>query len=344
MNDYIFAGSVVTRSPLAVSPPGHLDRHKRSLLPRMTVLTAAGPIETVIVPGSTIRGRYRHACAEVCLEGEKPVSFSRYLALTVGGVRGTKKVPRVGLQERQTFVEGEPMLALFGAGDSAIGWIPSRLDVGMAVPSEPTEAMVLTGRRGDATEDPLLLEVLAEEERATVAAGAAANHDRSQAAVRVREAERRIERAAKAGEDTTELDRELAAARRCVEAAAKAQAQNLGSDVSVLLPLPGYEAIPAGTVLSHRMFACGVTEEQMRLLVAGLARFAADPWFGGRRAHGCGRVFVEYDVRRIDAGKPTHVGTIRIDPDRWDDGESSLVLTGEPAKWDEEGLGESRAP
>ena len=344
MTDYLFSGSVVTRAPLAVSPPGHLDRNKRLLLPRMTVLTAAGPVETVIVPGSTIRGRYRHACAEVCLESEKPVSFARYLALTVGGVRGTKTVARVGLQERQAFVDGEPMLALFGAGDSAIGWIPSRLDVAMAVPSEPTEAMVLTGRRGDATSDPLLLEVLAEEERAAVTAGAEANHARSQAAVRVREVERHIRRAAKAGEDTTGLDGELAEARRCVEAAAKAQAEHLGSDVSVLLALPGYEAIPAGTVLGHRMFARGVTEDQMRLLVAGLARFAADPRFGGHRAHGCGRVLVEYDVRRFDGGKLTLVGTIRIDPNRWDDGESSLVLTGEPARWHEAGSGASRAP
>ena len=81
MNDYLFTGSIITRSPLAVSPPGHLGPAKRLLLPRMTVSTAAGPLETVFVPGSTIRGRYRHACADVCLAREKPVSFVRYLAL-----------------------------------------------------------------------------------------------------------------------------------------------------------------------------------------------------------------------------------------------------------------------
>ena len=77
MNDYLFTGSIITRSPLAVSPPGHLGPDKRSLLPRMTVSTAAGPLDTVFLPGSTIRGGYRHACADVCLAREKPVTFER---------------------------------------------------------------------------------------------------------------------------------------------------------------------------------------------------------------------------------------------------------------------------
>ena len=66
-----------------------------------------------------------------------------------------------------------------------------------------------------------------------------------------------------------------------------------------MLPLPGYEAIPAGVILKHRRFLKHVPPEQTRLFMAGLARFAEDPRFGAHRAHGCGLVCVEYRVKRL---------------------------------------------
>ena len=71
----------------------------------------------------------------------------------------------------------------------------------------------------------------------------------------------------------------------------------------------------------------------MSLLTAGLARFADDPRFGAHRAHGCGRVAVHYEVKRLDGARARPVGAVSIDPDRWDRDESALVLTGEPARW-----------
>ena len=71
MQTYLFTGTITTRQPLAYSPPDHQDRARKSLLPRMTVPTAAGPMNTVFVSGSTIRGKLRHACADVYLEREK---------------------------------------------------------------------------------------------------------------------------------------------------------------------------------------------------------------------------------------------------------------------------------
>ena len=114
----------------------------------MTVPTAAGPLDTVFIPGSTIRGRYRHASANVCLERERPVSFERYLELKIGGIKGTDKERRVGLLERDAFLQAEPLLSLFGAGASGIGWIHGRLDVGAALPAEPAEPVVITGSAG----------------------------------------------------------------------------------------------------------------------------------------------------------------------------------------------------
>ena len=103
--------------------------------------------------------------------------------------------------------------------------------------------------------------------------------------------------------------------------------------MSLLLPLAGYEAIPPGTVLNHRMFFRHVSEIEMQLFMAGLVRFAEDPRFGAHRAHGCGRVAVEYAVKRLDGVHARTVGEVTIDPDRWDRDGSSLALTGAPARW-----------
>jgi len=341
---YLFTGTITTREPLALSPPGHARPDKCALLPRMTVPTAAGPMETVFLGASSIRGRLRHACADVCLERERPVAFGRFLELKLGGIRGSAEDPRVGIAERGAYLEGEPLLSLFGAGASPIGWIHGRVDVGAALPAELVEPVVLNGRRGDPSEDPSLLEVLEEPEHARVAQGLEANRRRSRAAAEVRALRQRISRAARDGEDAGELREALDAARATEEEAARVQSALFGSSVSPRLPLPGYEALPTGTVLAHRVFVRHVSKAELALLMAGLARFAEDPRFGARRAHGCGRVAVEYAVRRIDGVDARAVGAVSIDPDRWDGGGSSLALEGEPASWLEAWHGPPPAP
>ena len=265
----LFTGTITTREPLAWSPPGHVGPDKRALLPRMTVPTAAGPMESAFLGASTIRGRYRHACADRCLERERPVSLSRFLELKVGGVKGSAEDRRVDVRERIAFLEGEPVLSLFGAGASPIGWVHGRLDVGTALPSEPIEPVLLNGRRGNATEDPILLDVLDAEEVTRVRGGLDANRRRSRAVAEIRALRQRIARATRAGEDASELLLELEAARESEDGAARAQCELVGSDVSLLLPLPGYEALPTGTVLSHRMYLRHVSRRRARPLHGG---------------------------------------------------------------------------
>ena len=333
MHTYLFTGTLTTREPLAYSPPNHRAADKRALLPRMVVASAAGPLESIFLSGSTIRGTYRHACADVWLERGETVSLERYLELTIGGVRGSGEAPRVGLTERAAYLAGDPFLDLFGAGRSPIGWIHSRLDVGAALPEEPTQPILVNGARGDATTNPMLLEVLDADEREAVLDGLVANRRRSQAAAQARGLARRIRQANRAGQDTAELDRAHDAARRAEANAARDQSELVGSDVSPFLALPGYEAIPPGTVLQHRMFCRYASERQMALLMGGLERFARDPRFGAHRAQGCGRVCVEYAVKRIEGTRAQPVGAVSIDPDRWDADARSLFVSGAPERW-----------
>ena len=330
---FLFTGEITALEPLAWSPPGNVAPNRRSLLPRMTVLTAAGPMDGVFLGGSAIRGRYRHACADVCLERERPVTYERYLELKLGGVKGSGEGKRVDLREQSAFLEREPLLSLFGAGASAIGWIHGRADVGAARPVEPVEPVVLNGRRGDAALDSILIDVLDEAEYDRVRLAVEANHRRSLAAAEVRARKHDVARAVRTGEDDAAPRLELERALRNETEAANAQAELAGSDVSMLLPLPGYEAMPAGTVLEHRMVFFHVSAGEMAVFMAGLRRFAQDPRFGAHRAHGCGRVAVEYAAKRIDGVDARPVGEVSIDPGRWDADGSSLALEGEPERW-----------
>ena len=187
--------------------------------------------------------------------------------------------------------------------------------------------------RSDATTDPMLLKVLDPHERAAVLEGQAANRSRSQAAAERRELTRRLRQEKKAKHDTTELERALDAAHQAEQEAVRTQSELLGSNVSLQMPLPGYEAIPPGTVLNHRLFFKHVTRRQLALFMGGLERFAQDPRFGAHRAHGCGRVSIAYEVKRLDGARAHSIGAVSIDPQRWDDNESSLELSGEPERW-----------
>ena len=161
---------------------------------------------------------------------------------------------------------------------------------------------------------------------AKVLDGLNANRTRSRKAAEVRDIRRRIASARKAEQDTSELDQSLEEAERAVEDAERVQSDILGSDVSLLLPLPGYEAIPSGTVLNHRMFLKNVSDVQLGLFMAGLAdsrrtRDSAPPRARLRAGmHGV-------PVKRIEGASARPVGDLSIDPDRWHDDESSLSLS-----------------
>jgi hypothetical protein len=90
--------------------------------------------------------------------------------------------------------------------------------------------------------------------------------------------------------------------------------KTLLSDVSILLPLAGYEGIGPGSECDHEMFLEGGTEIEVGLLLHGLHQFALTPFVGGHRNHLNGKVSLAYEVFRLDEEAECYVavGTIRI--------------------------------
>lgn len=303
--DIMFEGELTTVSPLAYSPPDSTGPNKESLLPRITAFENGQPVEVPFVSGAAFRGPLRRACADALREkvGVKP-SFITLLEWRVGGAKGSEK-EEIDPAERLALIDRHPLLALFGAGSSKAGFVSSKLRTGHLIPPGGTTPVVIRGVRRGEHRDVAVITQLDEAEREKLFKWSDANTARSRLQGEKTTAQRRLnvlkrevgdgKRAAsdpdyRAAQETFErLSRDLDEA----EIAAAA----LGGDVSILLPLPGYEALPAGIRIRHRFDARGVSMLQVGLLVAGLRRWTMDPRIGARIAHGCGEVAGHYNVR-----------------------------------------------
>ena len=79
------------------------------------------------------------------------------------------------------------------------------------------------------------------------------------------------------------------AAKDCFEAA--------GGAVNIQQLLGGYETIPEGTVLKHRMHGRELSKTELAFLFLGLRKLAREGRLGAHAAHGCGYFTAEYDVQ-----------------------------------------------
>jgi hypothetical protein len=89
-----------------------------------------------------------------------------------------------------------------------------------------------------------------------------------------------------------------------------------GAEVSVLMPLAGYEAIPVGTHLAHDFTLLRVLECEVGLFLLALDRLAQNPILGAHSNHGCGIVSGTWNVamRVGDLGRYENIGEIAMKP------------------------------
>ncbi len=116
-----------------------------------------------------------------------------------------------------------------------------------------------------------------------------------------------LKAAKKAGDKDTvaQLDSQLAALATVLDQAVGIA----GTDLSVQMPLPGYEVIPPGLPLSHRLVASQINDVELGLLVLALDKFAKSPFLGAHHAQGCGIVEASWAVS-LDG----MAGTLEIKP------------------------------
>jgi hypothetical protein len=315
-------GEIVAESPLATSPPNtpigtpapSAQSRPPTPLPRMPkFLQEVGLVLVPYFPASGIRGRLRRLCEEAARygiageDGLSPFGIEDVYYLRNGGIKGGGDENKVDILAAAVRRDRNPLIALFGANSP---WDKGRLRVGRAAPATPVTVDVVRGvraddfgRGGDA------LVVLSPEGRSEWL-------ERSQRvaqASRMRQRLAEIDRARRREKDAGRL---AALNAEAADIQAGLQGSESGTEVSVLLPLPGYEAIPAGTRLEHDFTLIDVRGYEVGLFLEALDRLALEPVIGAHVSQGCGIISGTWQVRmrRGALGRYENVGEIRLEP------------------------------
>ena len=317
-------GEITAVSQLATSPPNTPTgtpaptplSDPPTPLPRMSITVDGGSAELVpYFPGSGIRGRLRRMAEEVVRyglageDGPSPFGVDDAYYLRNGGVKGSEKEDKADILGAQARRDRNPLIGLFGAGAP---WDKGRLNVGHARPTAPIRVDVVRGvRRDDFSGGGDALVALAPEGRTQWLEMS----QRKALAARERQRQRDLEKAARREMEPAEkkrLEEEAAALKSEIE---KREAE-AGVDVSVLMPLSGYEAIPAGTRLRHDFTLLRVNEHEVGLFLLALDRLALAPIIGAHGNHGCGIISGTWRVRLRsgDLGRYEEIGELALKP------------------------------
>jgi CRISPR type IV-associated protein Csf2 len=312
----VLNGTITAETPLATAPH-RPESEKRadfgvknppSRLPRMTV----GGVETVYFPGSGLRGKLRRMAMqrvrEALQEDGKPIfTLDDHFFNVIGGIKDKGSDSKADIVAAADLRNRNPIISLFGSMAAHIG---GRLMIGHAVPVHPTAPIVLTGVRTDDFErQPDNLRFLSEEEREKWQAMSEQGAENSKAKTELKNVETDLRKLSKAkGEIDADKVDELSKRRDALKEAVSA------ASVNVKQVLAGYETIPQGTVMSHKIVFRCATKLEIGLLMDALSEFALDPIIGAHSARGCGVISATYNATMRDGDRYVDAGSVTITP------------------------------
>jgi hypothetical protein len=201
-----------------------------------------------------------------------------------------------------------PLLSLFGAGDAGVlGFVTGHLSVSNAVTKLPCEPVQFSGARSDDIyRDKQQAQFLTDDDLDSLIARSQGNKSRSVLQSQVKALEKDLKK--------YKTDAEKSAALQAQIDTLKAQITSVkgetgADDVSVGMPLAGWQAIPEGETLDVRFTLCRATDVELGLLLKALNQFALFPVLGAHRANGNGLVSGNFTVSEISSTREA-VGTV----------------------------------
>ena len=324
MLDLELTGTITAESDISVSPPDHSRKEGRSTvmtLPTKSIWDGGELLETIYIPGSSIRGALRNnACRAIAAaraRGRSRMTPDEFLLIAKGGIKDRKAA---GVDERVVDYEAvarlrseQPIVSLFGAMAEKI---TGRWQIGDAVPREPLKNANRKGRGVrshpfqrqpdlagfmDESTYQLFLGSDAERVEANLAEDEAESLEK-----KIRSEQRRQE---PNNEDIRQWKEEQ---ERLNEKAAKLR-EDAGGAVNIQQLLGGWEAIPAGTRMGHRMRIRGATGEELAWAFFALRQLAKEGRIGAHESAGEGYFSAEYGLRLAAGDGDFEVaGTLRI--------------------------------
>lgn len=326
----ILDGTLTAVSPIAVSPPkpqGERDDGDRvQRLPRMPIMEDGSMRMTAYLPASTIRGALRRAAVAAAIDllaenGAPKLTPNDYLLLALGGVKdrkdeggGADDTKGVDLQAVRDFRLRNPLVSLFGAMAIDVG---GNLRVGHGIPAVPLAdpGHLGVGARHDPfARQPALLELFDADAANDFLTRNDFRLEGNRLENQAEQAKRKLGEQRRSRTADPEKVKELTEQVARLDADAKAAFERAGGKVNIQQPLAGYEALPVGLEMRHRVVADQVPPVELALLLAALERFALAPVLGAHVAHGCGEVTGSWSVSVARRGAPAEpAGTIAMD-------------------------------
>ncbi len=326
---YVFEGTITAEQPLATCSAALKKAEearrgdKFAAMPVPYIQTELG--RRLMFPATGIRGKMRRTLRDVLREAlikrtgdEKPLTLRQHYMLTLGGVKGTEEIDRASVAHQALWRDKNPLLSLFGAGDAGdLGFMTGRLSVGNAICIDSCEPSVFSGARSDDVyRDRQQLEFLSEGEIATLISMSQGNRDRSVIDGKLKKALAALKKLAKSGSDLSGIEKlqaEVAGYESELERMKGATQENIS--VSAGMPLAGYEAIPVGSKMSHRMILSNANLVELGALLASIEQMSLSPLLGGHIAQGCGLTSMSWEVFSVRQGEGKRsIGSVSFEP------------------------------
>ena len=324
MLDLVMKGEIVAESDISVSPPDHSVKEGRATvmtLPEKGVWRGGDLVTTVYLPGSAIRGALRNGAARA-LAAERAARRSRmtpddFLFIAKGGIKDRKatgKDERIVDHEAAAKLRREqPIVSLFGAMTEKI---VGRWQIGDAVPFEPLTKPNRKGRGvrshpfqrqpelANFMDESAYREFL-ERDRKRVEANLAEDEAES--------IERKVAGEIRRPEpDMAKIEKWKTEATQLTERASTLR-EEAGGVVNVQQVLGGWQAIPEGTRMSHRMRVQDATGDELAMAFFALRQLARAGRLGAHESRGEGYFRAEYHLRlATNDGDFEEAGTLRI--------------------------------
>lgn len=322
-----FSGHITALEPLTVSMPGVAPQKGRPgepthRLPR----NGSQDSPTAYWPATTIRGSLRHAAHRLAIlkvragqnEGVGPFDLAQHFLLAQG-VDIVGDIASVDLETLNASVAlddgDDPQSEIFGYWKRA-----GKLCVSNAYPEDPVHATAFFGggaRTISFERTPKLLDELGAADTERLTRILTEQSEAAEDIQAIKDQQRQLRASLKGVQDEAarkdifsqldEMDAQISARKD-----EKSEARE-----SIRRPIDGYEAIVAGTRLSHRMALRGGSELNLGFLLAALRELSRDSHMGGHLNHGCGLTAGQYTVKTWlpNEEAPRELGTVAFGPE-----------------------------
>ena len=322
--DLVMTGAITAESDISISPPDHKKKVELATvltLPEKSVWRGGHIVKTVYIPGSSVRGALRNGAARAVAADRagrrRRMTPEDFLLIAKGGIKDRREAGRderiVDYEAAERLRRDEPVVSLFGAMAEKIA---GRWQVGDAVPVDP----VTPDRKGRGVRShpfqrsPELAGYMSEDAyekfleqdkkrvEANVDEGKAEGLDK-----KIRNEKRRPE------PDNDRIGEWEAESKKLKEKAGELR-KEAGGVVNVQQVLGGWQAIPEGTRMNHRMRLRDVTGDELAWAFFALRRLAREGRLGAHESRGEGYFRAEYGLRLARNGSDfEEAGRLRIE-------------------------------